>query len=210
MKNKQKNQITHEKQCMPTGNRMLESAGAQESDITQDKPEAENIGKEQTDGKTEICRENSSNTSAADVRHRYIEEIIENISKKTGITGFDFHYVCYTFGQWFLRKVVKAVVPHSATHGILGNIQLFGRLSLSDFLCKFHCLYFLFGNVDMGSSWLTFFVEVVAVVAGGSILINKIVEFIDKCTVLRSHYLASRKQKLDFEKQEREDSEKKS
>ncbi len=65
-----------------------------------------------------------------------------------------------------------------------------------------------FDNVDVGSTWLTFFVAGGAL-AGGSILLNNIASFIDKCIILRSHYLTVKKQKQDFENENKSEEEKK-
>ena len=58
-----------------------------------------------------------------------------------------------------------------------------------------------FENVDVGSTWLTFLVVGGAALVGGSILLNNIAAFIDKCFILRSHYLTVEKQKQDLENQ---------
>lgn len=64
-----------------------------------------------------------------------------------------------------------------------------------------------FENVDIGSTWLTFLVTG-TVLTTGSILLNNIAAFIDKCIILRSHYLATKKQKQDLEKEEKDIKEK--
>lgn len=56
-----------------------------------------------------------------------------------------------------------------------------------------------FDNVDIGSFWLTFAV-IGGTLAGGSILLNNIAAFVDKCIVIRSHYLTTEKQKMELEK----------
>ena len=66
-----------------------------------------------------------------------------------------------------------------------------------------------FENVDIGSTWLTFFVVGSVAVVGGSILLNNIAAFIDKCIVIRSHYLTIQKQKVDLDKEKRTEEEKK-
>ena len=53
-----------------------------------------------------------------------------------------------------------------------------------------------FSNVDVGSSWLTFFVTGVV---GGSILLNNIAAFVDKCIILRKNFLTTKKQKQELE-----------
>ena len=55
-----------------------------------------------------------------------------------------------------------------------------------------------FENVDIGSFWLTF--SVVGGVVTGSLLLNNIAAFIDKCIIIRSHYLTIEKQKAELEK----------
>ena len=55
-----------------------------------------------------------------------------------------------------------------------------------------------FENVDVGSTWLTFAIIGGAVI-GGSIVLNNLAAFIDKCIVIRSHYLTTEKQKHDLE-----------
>lgn len=67
---------------------------------------------------------------------------------------------------------------------------------------------FQFENVDVGSTWLTFFVVGGAALTGGSILLNNIAAFIDKCIILRSHYLTVKKQKQDFENEKKSEEEK--
>lgn len=64
-----------------------------------------------------------------------------------------------------------------------------------------------FDNVDIGSFWLTFAV-IGAAITGGSILLNNIAAFIDKCIVIRSHYLTIQQQKADIEKTQAEQKEK--
>ncbi len=58
-----------------------------------------------------------------------------------------------------------------------------------------------FKNVDVGSTWLSF-----AIIGGGvlvgSILLNNLAAFVDKCIVVRSHYLTCQKQKADLESEE--------
>ena len=60
-----------------------------------------------------------------------------------------------------------------------------------------------FSNVDVGSSWLTFFVVAGVAVAGGSVLLNNIAAFMDKCIILRSHYLTTQKQKQDLQSEKK-------
>lgn len=54
-------------------------------------------------------------------------------------------------------------------------------------------------TVDIGSFWLTFSVVGGALVAG-SVLLNNIAAFVDKCIIIRSHYLTTEKQKVELEK----------
>jgi hypothetical protein len=56
--------------------------------------------------------------------------------------------------------------------------------------------------------WLTFFVVGTVGLAGGSMLLNNIAAFIDKCIILRSHFLTTQKQKYELEA-EKTDKEKK-
>ena len=56
-----------------------------------------------------------------------------------------------------------------------------------------------FDNVDVGSFWLTFMV-VGVVGVGTSVLLNNIAAFIDKCIIIRSHYLTIEMQKAELEK----------
>lgn len=60
-----------------------------------------------------------------------------------------------------------------------------------------------FKNVDICSTWLTFAINGVLLTAGISILLNNITSFVDKCIILRSHYLTAEKQKLDLENDKR-------
>lgn len=56
-----------------------------------------------------------------------------------------------------------------------------------------------FGNIDIGSFWLTFVVVSGAIVSA-SVLLNNIAAFVDKCMVVRSHYYTTEKQKAELEK----------
>lgn len=58
-----------------------------------------------------------------------------------------------------------------------------------------------FQNVDIGSTWLTFAIVGISVTAG-SILLNNIAAFIDKCMIIRSHNQTIQKQKFDLEQDE--------
>lgn len=62
---------------------------------------------------------------------------------------------------------------------------------------------FSFKGQDVGSLWLNFAI-VGASVGAGSIIINNLLAFIDKCMVLRSHYLDMQKQKMNLEKEEKD------
>lgn len=64
-----------------------------------------------------------------------------------------------------------------------------------------------FNNVDVGSTWLTFFVAGGAVMAG-SVLLNNIASFVDKCIIIRSHYLSVKNQKIQLENEKRKEQEK--
>ena len=66
----------------------------------------------------------------------------------------------------------------------------------------------VFDNVDVGSTWLSFVVVANIAIAGGSVLLNNIAAFVDKCIVLRSHYLTLKKQKAQLESDERTEAEK--
>lgn len=65
-----------------------------------------------------------------------------------------------------------------------------------------------FENVDIGSTWLTFIVVSSAGVVGGSVLLNNIAAFVDKCIIIRSHFLTTQKQKNDLEAEKRNEEEK--
>lgn len=65
-----------------------------------------------------------------------------------------------------------------------------------------------FEGVDIGSQWISFAVSGIAVVATGSILLNNIAAFIDKCLVIRSHYLTIKQQELEIERSSIEQGEK--
>lgn len=58
-----------------------------------------------------------------------------------------------------------------------------------------------FQNIDIGSTWLTFAIIGIGVTAG-SILLNNIAAFIDKCMIISSHRKTIQKQKLDLEQDE--------
>lgn len=60
----------------------------------------------------------------------------------------------------------------------------------------------IFKNVDIGSTWLTLAVIGTGAVTTGSILLNNIAAFIDKCLIIRSHHQTIQKQKFDLEKDE--------
>lgn len=66
----------------------------------------------------------------------------------------------------------------------------------------------IFENVDVGSTWLTFLVIGGAVTASGSVLLNNIASFVDKCIILRSHFLTTQKQKVELEAEKRDKAEK--
>lgn len=66
-----------------------------------------------------------------------------------------------------------------------------------------------FENVDVGTTWLTFFVVGVATLTAGSVFLNNMAAFVDKCMVIRSHYLSTEKQKIDLEKESMEAEKKK-
>lgn len=68
---------------------------------------------------------------------------------------------------------------------------------------KTHDETLTFDNVDLGSTWLTFCIIAGSAVAGGSVLLNNIVAFVDKCIVIRSHYLTLQKQKHELEQDQR-------
>ncbi len=66
-----------------------------------------------------------------------------------------------------------------------------------------------FKNIDVGSTWLSFVIDCVnvsaevvstgAAVIAGSVLLNNLLAFVDKCIVTRSHYITLQKQKADLE-----------
>lgn len=66
----------------------------------------------------------------------------------------------------------------------------------------------VFDNVDVGSTWLSFVVAANIAIVGGSVLLNNIAAFVDKCIILRSHYLTLKKQKAQLEADERTEAEK--
>lgn len=57
----------------------------------------------------------------------------------------------------------------------------------------------IFDNVDVGSDWITLLVEFSAAGAVASVLLNNLAAFIDKCIIIRSHYLSTQKQKIELE-----------
>lgn len=65
-----------------------------------------------------------------------------------------------------------------------------------------------FRSIDIGSVWLNF-VVVGGVLGAGSIILNNIAAFIDKCIILRSHYLTTLQQKNELEKAKMENDERK-
>lgn len=66
---------------------------------------------------------------------------------------------------------------------------------------------FKFNTVDNGSVWLILGITGISITVG-SILLNNVVAFIDKCFVIRSHRLTCLKQKLEIEKSNFEQKEK--
>lgn len=65
-----------------------------------------------------------------------------------------------------------------------------------------------FEGVDVGTQWISFAISGVAAVATGSILLNNIAAFVDKCIIIRSHYLTTKQQKLEIERSSIEQGEK--
>lgn len=66
----------------------------------------------------------------------------------------------------------------------------------------------IFENVDIGSTWLTFFVVGGISLFGVSVLLNNVAAFIDKCIVIRSHYLTIQQQKNELEAEKSDEAEK--
>lgn len=62
-----------------------------------------------------------------------------------------------------------------------------------------------FANVDVGSTWLTFFVVGAASILTGSVLLNNFAAFVDKCIIIRSHYLTTKRQKQELETKEKDE-----
>lgn len=60
-----------------------------------------------------------------------------------------------------------------------------------------------FHNVDVGSNWLTFFIEGVEVMSAGSVLIKNLLEILDKCIIIKQRRLELEKQKRELEREER-------
>lgn len=67
----------------------------------------------------------------------------------------------------------------------------------------------IFDNVDVGSDWITLLVEFVGVATGVSVLLKNLAVFLDKCVIIRSHYLDTVKQKAELEKEEKDEEKKK-
>lgn len=65
-----------------------------------------------------------------------------------------------------------------------------------------------FRNVDVGSTWLSFVIEGALIVGGASVLLNNIAALVDKCIIIRSHYLTTEKEKQDIEREKRNTAEK--
>lgn len=65
----------------------------------------------------------------------------------------------------------------------------------------------VFDNVDIGSTWLTFLI--IGCTAGVSIILNNVAAFVDKCIIIRSHYLSVQKQKQDLEAEKMDNNNKK-
>lgn len=58
----------------------------------------------------------------------------------------------------------------------------------------------IFDSVDVGSAWITLLIEGGAILTGGSILLNNLAAFIDKCIAIKSHYISTQEQKLELKK----------
>lgn len=65
-----------------------------------------------------------------------------------------------------------------------------------------------FAGIDVGSQWLSFVISGMAIVVSGSMLLNNILAFVDKCIVIRSHYLTTESQKQEVEKSKTDQNEK--
>lgn len=65
-----------------------------------------------------------------------------------------------------------------------------------------------FAGIDVGSQWLSFVISGISIVTSGSILLNNIAAFIDKCIIIRSHYLTTESQKQLIENSAKEQDEK--
>ena len=61
---------------------------------------------------------------------------------------------------------------------------------------------FRFEGVDLGSTWMRLSVEIATAVMAGSLLLNNVAAFIDKCLIIRSHYLTLQQQKTFVERDE--------
>lgn len=64
-----------------------------------------------------------------------------------------------------------------------------------------------FKSIDVGSQWLTFLVTGVSITLG-SVLLNNIAAFIDKCMIIRSHKLSIEMQKEQLKKTQEDNKEK--
>ncbi len=65
-----------------------------------------------------------------------------------------------------------------------------------------------FNGVDVGTQWISFAVSGIVAVTTGSILLNNIAAFIDKCIIIRSHYLTTKQQELEVQRSQIEQNEK--
>lgn len=65
-----------------------------------------------------------------------------------------------------------------------------------------------FAGIDVGTQWLSFVISGMAIVTSGSILLNNIAAFIDKCIIIRSHYLTTESQKQEMERSKANQNEK--
>lgn len=61
---------------------------------------------------------------------------------------------------------------------------------------------FRFEGVDLGSTWMRLSVEIATAVMTGSLLLHNAAAFIDKCMIIRSHYLTLQQQKMFVERDE--------
>lgn len=67
---------------------------------------------------------------------------------------------------------------------------------------------FQFEGVDLGSTWMRLSVKIATATIVGSMLLNNVAAFVDKCIIIKSHYLTAQQQRIFVENDEIEQKQK--